>query len=167
MQGRSTLRPCKIIFNGINFEGGVIMGLMRHPLEMQALRHQMNQMLETGGRDSDENVPRTWAPAVDVVENENEIVLHAELSGLKKEEIDIQLTGDTLTICGERRRSSTQRGENFHRIERQYGAFGRTFEIETPIDAGAVSASYEDGVLTVRLPKQQEVKSRQIEIQVK
>jgi HSP20 family protein len=144
------------------------MGLMRHPLEMQALRHQMNQMLEQSGRDSgDENVPRTWAPAVDVVENETEIVLHAELPGMKKDEIDIQLTGDTLTIRGERKRTSTQRGENFHRIERQYGAFGRTFEIETPIDAAGVSASYEEGVLTVRLPKQQEVKSRQIEIQVK
>ncbi|HEX8235479.1 MAG TPA: Hsp20/alpha crystallin family protein [Abditibacteriaceae bacterium] len=144
------------------------MGLMRHPLEMQALRHQMNQMLETGARDGgDENGPRTWAPAVDVVENDLEIVLHAELPGLKKEEIDIQLTGDTLTIRGERKRTSTQRGENFHRIERQYGAFGRTFEIETLIDAASVSASYEDGVLTVRLPKQQEVKSRQIEIQVK
>jgi HSP20 family protein len=144
------------------------MGLMRHPLEMQALRHQMNQMLEQGARDGgDENVPRTWAPAVDVVENDLEIVLHAELPGMKKDEIDIQLTGDTLTIRGERKRTSTQRGENFHRIERQYGAFGRTFEIETPIDAAGVSASYEEGVLTVRLPKQQEVKSRQIEIQVK
>jgi len=144
------------------------MGLMRHPLEMQALRHQMNEMFEQGGRDSgDENVPRTWAPAVDVVENETEIVLHAELPGMKKDEIDIQLTGDTLTIRGERKRTSTQRGENFHRIERQYGAFGRTFEVETPIDAASVSASYEEGVLTVRLPKQQEVKSRQIEIQVK
>lgn len=144
------------------------MGLMRHPLEMQALRHQMNEMFEQGGRDSgDENVPRTWAPAVDVMENETEIVLHAELPGMKKDEIDIQLTGDTLTIRGERKRTSTQRGENFHRIERQYGAFGRTFEVETPIDAASVSASYEEGVLTVRLPKQQEVKSRQIEIQVK
>ena len=152
------------------FEGGVIMGLMRHPVEMQALRRQMNQMFEQGarsGENNDENRPHSWAPAVDVVENEHEIILHAELPGLKKDEIDIQLTGDRLTLSGERRKLSTHRGENFHRIERQYGAFGRTFEIETPIDAAQVSASYEEGVLTIRLPKQEEVKSRQIEIQVK
>ncbi len=152
--------------------------MMRHQLDdMQALRNRMNRLFEEAGRGqqtsardgegSAGNAPRLWAPVVDVVETETEIVLHAELPGMRKEEIDIQLSGDTLTLRGERQLQSATRGENFHRIERQYGAFQRTFGIETPIDAANVSASYEHGVLTVRLPKQQEQKPRQIEIQVK
>lgn len=156
------------------------MSLARYQLEdVQALRNRMNRLFEEGGRSvaegmtgspngsGEEGAPRLWAPAVDVVETEREIVLHAELPGMRKEDIDIQITGDTLTLRGERQRADMQRSENFHRIERQYGAFGRTFEIETPIDASKVSASYENGVLTITLPKREEVRPRQIEIQVK
>jgi HSP20 family protein len=143
---------------------------MRHPFEeMQTLQRQMNALFEQsvrGAYGDGEASQRVWAPAVDVVENEREIVLHAELPGLCKEDIDIQLTGETLTIRGERPQTD-ERGENFHRIERNYGAFGRAFEIETPIDAANVNASYEEGVLTVRLPKQERVHSRQIPIQTK
>jgi HSP20 family protein len=144
---------------------------MRHPFEeMQALRRQMNELFEQSVRNAygeGESASRAWAPAVDVVENEREIVLHAELPGLKKEDIDVQISGETLTIRGERPRATGERSENFHRIERNYGAFGRAFEIETPIDAGGVQASYEEGVLTVRLPKQERVRSRHIPIQTK
>lgn len=143
---------------------------MRHPFEeMQALQRQMNALFEQSvqGAEGRESAPRAWAPAVDVVENEREIVLQAELPGLKKEDIEIQLTGETLTIRGERAHASAEQSENFHRIERNYGAFGRAFEIETPIDANAVSASYDEGVLTVRLPKQERIHSRQIPIQTR
>jgi len=165
------------------------MNMMRQMENAPSLRHHMNHLFGQAGRgfegyptgypvsqnsaQSDSSTrngngaPRLWAPAVDVTESEHEIVLHAELPGMKKEDIDIQLTGNSLTLRGERQRETAQRGENFHRIERQYGAFGRTFEIETPIDVAQVSASYEEGVLTVRLPKQEQIKSRQIEIQVK
>jgi len=147
--------------------------------EMQTLRERMNRLFEEskrgnggtggngGGAGGEGSSPRVWAPAVDVAETEREIILHAELPGLRKEDIDIQLTGDTLTLRGERQLANTQRGENFHRVERQYGVFQRTFQIEVPIDTTKVAASYEEGVLTVRLPKQEEVKPRQIEIQVK
>jgi len=129
--------------------------------DLQTLREYMNRM-------SGAEVPaRTWTPAVDVAETEKEIVLHAELPGMKKDDIDIQLTGDTLTLRGERQRQSSTRGENFHRIERQYGAWQRIFQIETPIDTQGVSAEYEEGVLTVRLPKQVAPQPRQIEIQTK
>lgn len=151
---------------------------MRHQLDdMQALHNRMNRLFEgagrgqkTGARDGEGsagNAPRLWALVVDVVESETEIVLHAELPGMRRDDIDIQLHGDTLTLRAERQLQSAGRGENFHRIERQYGAFQRTFGIETPIDASTVSASYKDGVLTVRLPKQHRQKPRQIEIQVK
>ncbi len=133
--------------------------------DLLALRDQMNRLFE---EQHPANAPAAhlWAPAVDVSENDREIILHAELPGMKKDDIDIQLTGDTLTLRGERKLQSAQRGENFHRIERQYGAWQRTFQIETPIDASGVAASYDEGVLTVRLPKQAALKPRQIAIEV-
>jgi len=135
--------------------------------EMQDLRNRMNQVLEESGRGAHESSPRHWAPAVDVLENEQAIVLQAELPGMNKDDIDIELTGETLTLHGERKLESAQRGEHFHRIERQYGPWQRTFQIEVPIDTAKVAASYEDGVLTVHLPKQEAVKPRQIAIDVK
>lgn len=111
-----------------------------------------------------DNSGQSWSPSVDVVETADAIVLHAELPGMKKEEIEIQLSGETLAIRGERACAPCGQGENFHRIERRYGRFSRAFQIETPIDAAGVQASYDDGVLTVRLPKAQAAKPRQIEI---
>ncbi|HEX8553001.1 MAG TPA: Hsp20/alpha crystallin family protein [Abditibacteriaceae bacterium] len=119
-----------------------------------------NEDTQSGGAQS-------WSPAVDVVETETEIVLHAELPGMKKEEIELQLSGDTLTIRGERACVQGKSGENFHRIERRYGKFARTFQIETSIDAEKVAAAYDDGVLTVRLPKAASARPRQIEISTK
>ncbi|HVF09707.1 MAG TPA: Hsp20/alpha crystallin family protein [Abditibacteriaceae bacterium] len=142
--------------------------LMRtSPTEMQELRNRMNQVLEESGRAAHETEPRHWTPAVDVLENERAIVLQAELPGMNKDDIDIELTGETLTLHGERKLEPAQRGEHFHRIERQYGPWQRTFQIEVPIDTAQVAASYEDGVLTVHLPKQEAVKPRQIAIEVK
>jgi HSP20 family protein len=127
--------------------------------ELQQLQQRMNRLFEGG-----ESGAQLWAPVVDVTENENEIVLEAELPGMKKDEIDIQLNGDTLTLRGERQIEQSQKDEQYHRVERQYGAWQRSFQIEIPIDAQKVSADYESGVLTVRLPKAEEIKPRQIEI---
>lgn len=144
------------------------MSLMRPSTdELQELRHRMNRIFEESDRGGEETPARLWAPAVDVAENDDEIVLYAELPGVNKEDIDIQLTGDTLTLRGERKFEQAQRGEHFHRIERQYGAWQRTFQIEVPLDSGRVSASYDEGVLTVHLPKQVAVKPRQISVEVK
>jgi len=144
------------------------MSLMRPSTdEVQELRNRMNRLFEESGRGSEETPSRVWAPAVDVAENENEIVLYAELPGMNKDDIDIQLTGDTLTLRGERKFEQAQRGEHFHRIERQYGAWQRSFQIEVPLDTARVSASYDEGVLTVHLPKQAAVRPRQIPVEVK
>src|SRR4028119_2218611 len=117
------------------------MNMMQQLEDAPSLRRHMNHLLGQAGRGyggypvgqsisgihsstrNNDSAPRLWAPAVDVVESEREIVLHAELPGMKKEDIDIQITGDTLTLRGERQRETAQHGENFHRIERQYGAF--------------------------------------------
>ena len=137
------------------------MSLMRSNPQWQQMQELRNRLLQ----DESENTPRLWAPVVDVSETPNEIVLEAELPGMKRNEIDIELNGETLTLRGERKFEQTQRGEQFHRIERQYGAWQRSFQIEVPIDAQKVSANYEQGLLTVRLPKAESLKPRQIEIQ--
>jgi len=128
--------------------------------ELRDLQQRMDRLFDTGESP-------LWSPAVDITENGDEIVLQAELPGMKKEEIDISLSGETLTLSGERKFEQTQRNEQYLRIERQYGSWRRTFQLEVPIDAAAVTASYNDGVLTVHLPKAQQVRPRQIEIEVK
>jgi HSP20 family protein len=137
---------------------------MQQSHDLQGLRGSLNRVFEDTERG---DTARLWAPAVDVAESDQEIVLYAELPGMSREEIDIQLTGDMLTLRGERALPQVTRGEHYHRIERQYGPWQRAFQIEVPIDQSRVSASYEEGVLTVRLPKREEIKPRQIPIEVK
>lgn len=136
------------------------MSLLRsnQPGELQELQNRMNRLFESG------TTARLWTPAVDITESEHEILLEAELPGMKKEEIDVQLNGDTLTLRGERKIERSEKDEQYHRVERQYGAWQRSFQIEIPIDVENVSADYKDGVLVVRLPKARETKPRQIAI---
>jgi HSP20 family protein len=106
-----------------------------------------------------------WVPAVDIYETENhEIVLKAELPDMKREEIGITFENQVLTIRGERKFDETVSRESYQRIERSYGAFSRSFTIPSTIDAAAISASYKDGVLTVKLPQREEAKPKQIEV---
>ena len=126
--------------------------------DMPDLQSQMQRLF------SDETESRSWTPTVDVVENTEEIVLQAELPGLRKEEIAIELDGDTLRISGERKRQQVVEGEQFMRLERRYGSFSRAFQLQTEIKAEGIEATFEDGVLTLRLPKKQSVGPRQIAI---
>jgi HSP20 family protein len=106
-----------------------------------------------------------WAPAVDIYETENhEIVLKAELPDMKRENIAITFENQVLTIRGERKLDETVKRGAYQRLERSYGAFSRSFTIPSTIDAGAISAAYKDGVLTVRLPQREEARPKQIEV---
>ena len=108
----------------------------------------------------------TWAPALDLYENKDNLVVTAELPGMKKEDIDISLHEDNLTIAGERKEEK-QYGENeTQRAERFYGRFQRTIALPKKVDDGAIKANYKDGILTVTLPKAPEAKPRQIEVSV-
>lgn len=108
-----------------------------------------------------------WVPPVDIFENAaGEIVITAELPGLKKEDIDLRVENNTLTIRGERKRSAEVQEERFHRVERIYGAFSRSFSLPATIDAAKVGAEYRDGILTVTLPVREEAKPRQIHVKV-
>lgn len=108
---------------------------------------------------------RTWTPAVDIYETEDHhVVLKAELPDMKREDIGITYENGVLTIRGERKIDETVRGDAYQRLERFYGQFSRSFTLPATIDASQISASYKDGVLTVRLPQREEAKPKQIEV---
>ncbi len=109
---------------------------------------------------------RVWAPAVDMYETKDELVVTAELPGLNEKEIHVSITGDVLSVRGERQWNAEVKQEHFYRGERWYGKFERALPLPMPVQADKVTASYRDGVLTIKLPKVEEIKPRDIKIDV-
>ena len=107
-----------------------------------------------------------WTPEVDVIEDENSVIIRANIPGLKQDEIDLSVVGDTLTLKGEKKQESEIKKENYHRIERSYGFFQRVIPLPSAVDADKVKASYQDGVLEVELPKKEEAKPKKIDIKL-
>ncbi len=107
-----------------------------------------------------------WTPLVDVIEDENEYVIKAELAGLTKDDVKVTVEGGTLTISGERKIEKEEKGKRFHRVERAYGSFMRSFALPDDADPAGVTAEFKDGVLKVRLPKTKVAKPRQIEVKI-
>jgi HSP20 family protein len=107
---------------------------------------------------------RVWSPAVDVAETQDGIVLRAELPGMRQEDIDIELTGDTLTLRGERKFENREQRENFVRVERSYGRFQRSFTLGVPVQHDQVRANYRDGVLEIVLPKSEATRPRKVQV---
>jgi HSP20 family protein len=115
----------------------------------------------------EETFSRAWVPPVDIYETDgHEIVLKAELPDLKREDINVTFEHGVLTLKGERKFEQEVKKESFQRIERRHGAFSRSFTLPNTVDAGRISASYKDGVLTVRLPQREEAKPKQIAVNV-
>jgi len=109
----------------------------------------------------------TWMPPVDIFQNgKDELVLKAELPDMNREDIKITVDNNILTISGEKKLADEVKDEQFHRIERRYGSFTRSFTLPPAVDATKVSAEYKNGVLTLRLPLREEAKPRQIEVKV-
>lgn len=106
-----------------------------------------------------------WEPNIDIYEDSDKISVKAELPGMKKEDIDISLTGNTLTVAGERKSEEEHKEGEQYRSERYFGRFQRSITLPQAVDAKKIQAAYKDGVLTVTLPKTEEAKSRKIEIQ--
>jgi HSP20 family protein len=110
----------------------------------------------------------TWAPPVDIYQNSDEqLVLRAELPGISPDQIELNINNDTLTIRGEKQLPDDVKEDQYHRIERRYGTFSRSFSLPAQIDAAKISAEHKNGVLTVRLPVREEAKPRQIKVDVK
>ena len=108
----------------------------------------------------------TWAPAVDIYETENELVVKADLPDLQDKDIDVRITNNTLTIRGERKFEKDVKEENFLRIERTYGAFMRSFSLPNTVSSENIRAEYRNGVLTLHMAKREESKPKQIKISV-
>ncbi|GIU74482.1 MAG: heat-shock protein Hsp20 [Bryobacteraceae bacterium] len=110
---------------------------------------------------------RPWYPAVDIAENENEIVLTADIPGVKMEDIELKIENGTLTISGSREFKKEEKEGGYHRIERSYGSFHRAFTLPDTVDTDKIEATYEDGVLKVVLPKKEVAKPKTVKIAVK
>jgi len=109
---------------------------------------------------------RTWAPPVDIYENGDSLVLKAELPGINPDDVEIRVEDNTLYLKGERKFEKEVNEQNYHRVERSYGTFTRTFSLPNSIDADKVAANYKDGVLTLTMPKKEEAKPKTIKINV-
>jgi HSP20 family protein len=107
-----------------------------------------------------------WSPAVDVFETDQNLVVKAELPGIDPKEVEIRVENNTLFLKGQRKFENEVKEENYHRIERSYGSFTRTFALPGSIDAEKVSADYKSGILTLTLPKREEAKPKTIKISV-
>jgi len=138
--------------------------------DLTRLQREVNRLFEDSNRvparngGAEQVAARAWAPSVDIFEDHNEIVVKADLPGIKQEDIDIELTGETLTIKGERKFEDTQRKDNYLRVERSYGSFQRSFTVGVPIDQDKIKASFNSGVLEVHLPKSELTKPKKITV---
>jgi HSP20 family protein len=136
--------------------------------EFAQLQDRINRVFnDTYRNDEGLMTSGTWVPPVDIYQNgDHEVVIKAEVPDMSREDIDITVDNGTLTIRGEKRVSSDVKEEQFHRIERRYGTFSRSFSLPPTVDTGKVGAEYKNGVLTVRLPLREEAKPRQIKVDV-
>jgi HSP20 family protein len=136
--------------------------------EFATLHDRMNRLFgDVYVRDEDVTVRGSWTPAVDIYETEtHDLVIKAELPDMTREDIEVTVENNTLTLRGERKLPADVKEDQFRRVERRYGAFSRSFTLPTTVDASKVSAEYKHGVLTVRLPYRDEAKPRTINVEV-
>ncbi len=118
-------------------------------------------------RTGEENSLRgSWVPAINILEREDAIVIQADLPGLKAEDVEVTVEEGTLNIRGERKLEETNEGETYHRVERLYGVFERSFTLSNSVDTGKIDARFKNGEMTLTLPKKEESKPRSVKIKV-
>jgi HSP20 family protein len=134
---------------------------------VNSLQEQFSRLFDTSfpGRSSESDLT-TWAPAVDIQETENELMLKADLPGIEEKDIDVRIENNTLTIRGERKFEKQVNEDNYLRVERSYGSFSRSFSLPNTINTEAINAEYKNGVLTVQMPKRAESKPKQVKVNV-
>ncbi len=134
-----------------------------------SLQEEINRMFdEIMGRVPAERRPerQTWTPAVDVYETKDAVVVEIEAPGLDKKDLHLSIQDNVLTVKGERRWQEEKKERNYHRVERVYGSFQRSFTLPASVDSNRVKATYKDGVLTITLPKVEEAKPKEISVKV-
>lgn len=141
--------------------------------DLLSLQDRMNRLFDEsyrstqrGTSDDEWALGGSWAPAVDIYEQGNDIVLKAELPGVDPKDVDIRLENNVLSLRGQRKLEGEVKRENYHRVERSYGAFSRSFTLPTVVDQASIKAEFKDGMLQVTLPKREEAKPKQIQVSV-
>jgi HSP20 family protein len=135
--------------------------------DLRNLQEEVNRLFtgNVGRTFDDEGIARgAWSPSVDIYENKDQIVLEAELPGMNREDFDLTVENSVITLRGERRFEKKEDTDNYHRVERAYGSFTRSFTLPNTVSGEGASADYRNGVLRVTLPKREETKARRIEI---
>src|SRR5436309_11132284 len=136
--------------------------------ELASLQNRVNGLFQDYGRTGQDELTTTgsFVPAVDVYEDEHKVTLKLEIPGIKQEDVDVRLENNTLTVRGERNFEKEEKEENFHRVERRYGSFARSFTLPNSVDSDIAQASYENGILKIELAKREEAKPNQIKVGV-
>ena len=137
--------------------------------ELSSLQNDMNRLFNTffdTTSGANGATPRRWVPAMDLVETDDQFVLKADLPGLSEDDVHIDVEDDVLTVSGERKAEHEDKREGYVRVERSYGSFRRSLTLPEGVEAEAVSASFENGVLEIRIPKPEQRKPRRVAIQV-
>jgi HSP20 family protein len=146
------------------------MALVRwEPVRINSLQSEMNRLFNTffdTPTTGNGSTARRWIPAMDLVETEGDFVLKADLPGLKEDDVTIEVEENVLTVSGERKSEHEDKREGYVRVERSYGSFRRSLTLPKGVDAEAVTANFENGVLEVHIPKPEESKPRRVAIQV-
>lgn len=135
--------------------------------DLRNLQEEVNRLFtgNAGRAFDDEGIARgSWSPSVDIYENKEQIVLEAELPGMNREDFDLTVESNVITLRGERRFEKKEDTDNYHRVERAYGSFTRSFTLPNTVSGEGASADYRNGVLRVTLPKREETKARRIEV---
>jgi HSP20 family protein len=144
------------------------MGLVRWDpgRELDTLQSEMNRVFDAffGGRPVNGGATRRWVPAMDLVEDEDHLVLRADLPGLSEDDVEIEVKDNVLTVSGERRAEEKKEDEGYYRVERAFGSFHRSLTLPEGVDADRVSADFDNGVLEVRIPKPEERKPHRVQI---
>lgn len=135
--------------------------------DLITMREIMNSLFEeafTSRGEEKDLIAGTWTPSVDIYETENDIVLTSEVPGIDEKDIEIKIENNTLTLKGERKFEKEAKEENYHRIERSYGSFYRSFTLPNYINQDKINAEYENGALKITMPKKTELKPKKVKI---
>jgi len=142
----------------------------RSPLaDVAVLQNRLNSIFNDFAQPNDAQETLSagnFVPAVDIYEDEHKLLLKLEVPGIRQEDLDVRLENQTLTVKGQRKFESEEKEENFHRIERRFGSFARSFTLPVSIDTSSVAAKYENGVLAIQLAKKEAAKPKQVKIEI-
>jgi HSP20 family protein len=153
---------------GTQMEPRAFRGISANPFrELFELQRGINQLFdESFGAPREGTALKAWTPAADIYEDDNGYLIKVELPEVSRDDVKVNLNDNTLSITGERRVENEDKRENYHRVERSYGQFYRSFTLPPNVNAEAINAQFKDGVLRLTLPKKEEARPRQIDVKV-